>query len=121
MESPGESVSKIYSPHIYGTQTYQLPATQVLAAGSRIQPRGVIIPISSNSSVTLTSSPAIATGVQGQEILIWNAGQNAITLPSNGLIFSTGSTQQIINPNDLLRFYYLGGNWIQETINKKLL
>lgn len=66
-------------------------STQVLTTNSTINPTSSIVPISSNSAITLTNNPQISTGVNGQKITLINVGNHAITLTNgNGLMMQTG-------------------------------
>lgn len=63
---------------------------QTLTATTTIQPNAPIVRISAASPITLTSTPNMAAGVDGQAYLIVNWGSNAITLQTFGVLPGSG-------------------------------
>jgi hypothetical protein len=96
-----------------GTSTPIINTAQVLTAASSIaitaSVASQVCPVSAASSITLTSNPQIATGINGQQVKLVNTGSTTITFAdANGLslqgTLALGSTQWAIFEN-------LGGFW----------
>jgi hypothetical protein len=97
-------------------------AQQNLANTDAIQPNAFIIPInaSSGSSTTMISTPTIAAGFDGQEILLVYVGAtaNVILQDENALAGSTlrlgSNTSKTLNLRDSIGFTYLSslGLWL---------
>jgi hypothetical protein len=92
-------------------------STQTLTATSTITVASTVIPISSASSITLTSNPQVATGANGQEIELVNIGSFNISLADgNGLLLGRAVT---LFPGRVLRLRYLTtySSWVDCNFN----
>jgi hypothetical protein len=100
-------------PRFRGREVSVPGGAQVLTPNSTILPSDAIIPVSSGSAITLTSSPAIGAGLPGQQITLFNSGANPITIPSNGIVFLGGSTTFTLASGAIAPFVYLSDSWRQ--------
>lgn len=103
----------------YGTQAHITSSSQTLVAGTAILANARTVKITAASSTTLTSTPTIANGVDGQDLVIVNVGANAITLRDETNLAGTnlcleGDVDVAIQPNRLLRLTYVtdAGCWM---------
>ncbi len=76
--------------NLYLAERFPPSTSQVLAAGTQIAPNGNVLPISAASAITLTATPTIAAGWDGQEITIINVGTFAITFQDKGTLANSG-------------------------------
>lgn len=112
----GGSLSTGGSLGFDGTLSSVPSATQTLIATSVIQPDAYNVAVRADANVTLTSTPSIAAGLDGQEITIVNLGTFTITLNN-----AVGTTLRVqggtvtLDANDSIRMTYYAseGAWIQ--------
>lgn len=93
-----------------GTLVTTPRATQTLTATSTIASNANIIPISSASSITLTSNPQIAAGSNGQRLTLVNVGAFVITIVNGaGLNLGTISVMPTVtlDPGEIINLVYL--------------
>ena len=75
--------------------------------------------ISSDGNYTLTATPTIADGFDGQEILLLNVGANTVTIQDQGTLASSNlrltGASVAIGPRDSVRLVYSTtvGDWVQ--------
>ena len=75
--------------------------------------------VSADGTYTLASTPTIADGADGQEILIVNVGSNDITLQDQGTLASSNlrldASTVTLTPRDSIRLVFLDaiGDWLQ--------
>ncbi len=93
-------------------------ATQVIDAAADIivpNARTVVISNTTGGSITLTSTPTIADGVNGQRLTILNVGTQGVEL-KHGVSFNlrlTGSVDHQIGHGILLVFSTAAGDWME--------
>ncbi len=75
--------------NLYQAERFPPSTSQVLIAGTAIAPNGNVLPISAGSAITLTGTPTITTGFDGQEVTIVNVGSNAITFQDKNVLTAT--------------------------------
>lgn len=81
--------------------------------------------INANNNYTLTSAPTIASGIDGQIVIIRNVdtGTDVITVQDQGTLASSnlrlGATTRAIGPRDslILRYDSTVGDWVEEGFN----
>lgn len=105
---------------ITGAVFFGIGETQVLVSGSTISPNAYVVPVSAAGVITLTATPAITTGTNGQIIKIVNVGSNAITLQANALLSGSNLrmntlTTAVLSPLNSIEFMYLTSvdQWVQ--------
>jgi hypothetical protein len=103
-----------------GRRVVNASTTQVVVAGTSIQPDAEVVQISSSGDVTMTSTPTIADGVDGQEILLINRDTtDSITIQDNGTLANSGleltGTTLVLGPLDNVRLRYISAldKWVQ--------
>ena len=75
------------------------------------------------SVITLTSTPTVTLGYDGQEVRIVNVGTNAITFSSNsahsGSDLSLGASTRVVGAKGLLSLVYNNalGRWVETGFN----
>lgn len=104
----------------YGPQAFRPSSLQTLAAGNAITAISSTAQVAgSGGSVTLTSAPTIANGVDGQLLYIIGTSANAVTvqdqdtLPSSNL--QLGASTRAIGLGDVLVLIYSStvGDWLE--------
>lgn len=98
-----------------------LANTNITAVSGTIRIDASTVSITSNGNYTLTSTPTIADGRDGQILRIVNLGANTITLQDQGTLASSNlrltATTVALGPNDSieLQFFTTVGDWVQTT------
>lgn len=104
---------------IDGRVVYTPPIIQSLGSGSTIQLLSSVVEISATDTVSLITTPTIAPGQEGEEILLINMGSNDITLSDESDL--TGSSLRLesatitLTPFSSVRLRYIAvlSTWIQ--------
>lgn len=91
--------------------------TQTLVAGTAIKAYADVVYITAGSVITLTGTPVIADGFEGQRTTLVNTGTNAITVPhgTTNNIRLAGAANLALGQYDSLELTYSTavGDWIQ--------
>lgn len=97
-----------------------IPAnTQALVAATTISPSALVVPISATAPITLTATPTVANGTNGQIIVLVNVGANAITIQDQGTLggsnlrLSTATFAMGTRDNITLLYNSTIGDWIE--------
>lgn len=107
-----------------GAVTYAklaLPSsTQTLsAASSTISADANVVQVSPSSALTLTSTPTIGNGRDGQQMVVLNVGSNNVTLQDQGTLASSNlrlvATTITLAPRQSVTLLYSStiGDWVQ--------
>ena len=83
-------------------------SVQELIASSTILANSPIVQISSTADLLLNAFMPISSGLEGQNLRLWNSGNFAITLPTAG---SSLQSSLQIPPKGFADFVYLSGLW----------
>jgi hypothetical protein len=90
-----------------------------LTAGSAITVAYSIVQITAASNITLTSTPTIAAGTDGQRITLFNYGSNTIILQDQSQLASSNlrltAATVAIGPKQSIELFYstAAGRWVQ--------
>ena len=99
--------------------TVQTPRAAVLTAGTPLTVSSSVVTVSAAAPVTITSTPTIVSGEDGERVLLVNTGANAITLQDETVL--AGSNLRLRAGTVTLAQYgaieviYLAGDWVQVT------
>lgn len=111
------------------TQNTPSSAQAFTAVGNTMGPiQSTIYQFTSNASYTLTSTPTIANGVDGQTVILLNvdSGADVITLQDQGTLASSnlrlGATTRALGPRDSITLVYSStiGAWVEVAFSNVL-
>lgn len=95
-------------------------STQSLTGvGSTILANATFVVLSATGNYTLTSTPTIAAGSDGQLLVLTYTGANTLTIQDDGIIASNlrldGNNNQVMNSGDIIQLIYSSdaGAWVQ--------
>jgi hypothetical protein len=106
------------------TTVYTPPAAQsITAAATAIAPTSTVFEITSDGNYTLTATPTIANGQDGQVVTIINVGANTVTLQDQGTLANSnlrlGAATRALAPRDNIELLYDSavGDWVELRYN----